>query len=421
MPLASYGLSRRQWRLVFECSHFYMSKKPPTYYSVFKGESPEDSPQKERKWYIQLLLMLLAIFLFLTSLELMIGGFKLAGINWVEDVVQASNPFIALFIGILATALLQSSSTTTTLIVAAVVAYSEPNGAGIEMQIAIYMIMGANIGTSVTSTIVSLGYIGNRGEYRKAIAAATAHDFYNIITVVVVFLLEYFFGFLSKGASEMASWFATQPGGISPIQGALDYTSRDWARKLIALTSMDNYTNGNPYIVIPASLFILFASLQLLTQSLERFLIGERKERLVRLVFGRPIRSLFSGIVVTTALQSSSVTSSLIVPLVASNKVSLVKAFPFLLGANIGTTTTALIAAWVLGPPSLPGLTIALAHFLFNVIGVLLIFPVPQLRMLPIRLARRLGQLTLQSRFYGVAYVVVVFFLIPVVFILLAG
>ena len=94
-----------------------------------------------------------------------------------------TNPVIGLMIGILGTVLVQSSSTFTSIIVAAI-------GAGMEIQIAIPMIMGANIGTSVTNTLVAMTQIGNKNQFELAFAAATVHDMFNWCTVSVVFTTE---------------------------------------------------------------------------------------------------------------------------------------------------------------------------------------------------------------------------------------
>ncbi|MEJ2004323.1 MAG: Na/Pi symporter, partial [Cyclobacteriaceae bacterium] len=115
-------------------------------------------------------------------------SFNNLGREVAESIITAtSNPFIGLFIGLLVTALIQSSSTTTSMIVALVASGS------ITLANAVPMIMGANIGTTLTSTIVSLGYIAKREEFKRAIAAGTVHDFFNILTVLILFPLEYCF------------------------------------------------------------------------------------------------------------------------------------------------------------------------------------------------------------------------------------
>ena len=68
---------------------------------------------------------------------------------------------------------------------------------------AIYIIMGANIGTSVTSTIVALGQANNRDEFRRAFAAATIHDCFNFLTVIVLLPLEATFHLLKQFSSSI--------------------------------------------------------------------------------------------------------------------------------------------------------------------------------------------------------------------------
>lgn len=348
--------------------------------------------------------LLLVLFVFLVALNLMSGSFKLFGKGFAEELVTlTSNPFVSLFIGMLATAVIQSSSTTTTLIVA-LVASGE-----VSLISAVPLIMGANIGTSVTSTIVSLGHIGNKEEYKRAVAGASVHDFFNIITVLVVFTLEVTTGILSSSALWLAETIGSQEG---EKMGSVIFFVKDTAKGIISLTGK------NPYIALPLGLFGLFFSLQFLSKILRSLLVGKIEENMNKYIFGKPIMSLLTGFVSTTAVQSSSVTTSLMVPLVATDKITLENAFPFLMGANIGTTTTALMAALFLdGDAASAALAVAFAHLLFNLFGVLILFPIKQVRRIPIFLAEGLGNLTLDNRLYGVGYVVIFFFVIPFILI----
>lgn len=358
--------------------------------------------------------LIFVLFAFMVALDLMSGSFKLFGKDFANELVSVTtNPFISLFIGMLATAIIQSSSTTTTMIVGLVASGS------IGVPEAAPMIMGANIGTSVTSTIVSLGHIGDRDEYPKAVAAATVHDFFNIITVSVLFTLEVTTGILSSSAQSMADFFYSTAGEGGKTKGILDYTTKAFAKWIIGLTATEGYPGGSPFITLPIALGLLFFSLRGLTKSLKDLIIGRVEKNLNKYVFGNGLKAILWGFGITTAVQSSSVTSSLMVPMVASEKITLRKAFPFLMGANIGTTTTALIAAFFLGSQSTDALAIAFVHFFFNAIGVLILYPIPIVREIPVFLATGLGNLTLKNRLIGIIYVVVVFFIIPGILIFL--
>ncbi|MDW3648195.1 MAG: Na/Pi symporter [Bacteroidia bacterium] len=352
-----------------------------------------------------ILKLLGAIYIFLVSLKLMSAGLGLLGGKIAENLLSITTfPFIALFIGILATAIIQSSSTITTIIVA-LVASGE-----ISLANAIPMIMGANIGTAVTSTIVSLGHIGNRDEFEGAVSGASVHDFFNILIVVILLPLELFTGFLEKSSLLFASWFEIKNGIVFTDSLSLLTKSSEWILALF---------NNNPYMGLFGGVLLLFISLRLLTYILKNLLVGVREQNMNKYVFGRPFRSLLMGFLTTAAIQSSSVTSSLMVPLVATRKVSLERAFNFLMGANIGTTSTVIIAALFLGMEGgASALACAFVHLLFNLFGVFLLFPFEKLRTLPVNLAKGLGKYARKSRFYGIAYVISVFFIIP--FILIA-
>jgi sodium-dependent phosphate cotransporter len=116
------------------------------------------------------------------------------------------------------------------------------------------------------------------------------------------------------------------------------------------------------------------------------------------------------GIFFTAAIQSSTVTTSLIVPAVANRKVSLVKAFPFIIGANIGTTITAAIAAIYKTDAAI---SLAIVHFLFNLLGAIIFLPFPGIRNIPVKIATYLGKESTKSRIVGFAYILLTFFIIP--------
>lgn len=370
-----------------------------------------NSKTNSGKVLLNAFMVVLIMFIFLVSLKMMGDSFKLFGKDLAYEIINAtSNPFVSLFIGLLATAIIQSSSTTTSMVVTMVAAGT------LTIENAIPMIMGANIGTSVTSSIVSFGHIGNKKEYRKAISAATVHDFFNIMVVLFLFPLEYFFSFLSGISDFFAGLFSQGVGESEKIFSLLGVTVKPTAKFIIELF------NKNAWLSLITALGLLFFSLRYLTVLLKKLLIGKAEKKLNKLIFSKPIKSLGWGALLTTVVQSSSVTTSLIVPMVASNKVSLRKAFPFLIGANIGTTITALIAALSTDASEFKfALTIALAHVLFNVLGATIIFPIRFLREIPVKLSRKLGRATMKNRLVGMAYIVVTFFLIPFLLILVSG
>ncbi|MEN7550290.1 Na/Pi symporter [Rapidithrix thailandica] len=351
---------------------------------------------------LRVVLVLLIGFLFLTSLELLGISFQFEN-KIVQELTKASeNPFVAIFIGLLATAIMQSSSTVTSLVVTIVASGM------LSIHQAIPIVMGANIGTTVTSTFVSLGHITQKKEFRKAISAATLHDFFNIITVMILFPLEYFTGWLSSLSLSITN--------LIPSEAATTPKKPFWVIQMVKSvegTIAELFGNHSIFIFFIA-LIGLFVSIKAFASLIKRVLIKDTQETTEFLFFSSNNKSLATGFVLTSLVQSSSLTSSMIVPLVATNKISLSKAFPYLMGANIGTTVTALIAAV---STSNAAISLAIAHLLFNVIGVILLYPLPQIRRIPIFLAKKLGNLTVQNRLYGFLYLILIFFIIPFILI----
>ena len=131
------------------------------------------------------ILVLAYLYVFLVSISLMGSSFKYFGIGFATKLLtMTDNPVVSLFIGLLATAIIQSSSTTTSLIVALV------SGGCLTVHNAVPMVMGANIGTTVTNTIVSFFQISRREEFARAFPAAIVHDIFNVMAVMVFLPLE---------------------------------------------------------------------------------------------------------------------------------------------------------------------------------------------------------------------------------------
>lgn len=348
--------------------------------------------------YIQLLFAFAIGLLFFISIQLLGISFQHLG-NGISLAISetTSNPFIGLFIGLLSTAILQSSSTTTSMAVAAVAAGS------ITLHNAIPIVMGANIGTTLTSTLVSLSYITKANEFKRALSAGASHDIFNILVVIILFPLEITYGLLTYLSQKMTALITLDNWGTSWDLNPFDLGF--FSQSLVAVVEL-----LGPVITIILSISILLGSVKLLSSFLYERMIGETQERFKTIIFDNTRRSFGWGVLLTSIIQSSSLTTSLIVPLVATGKVALRRAFPFIMGANLGTTITALMAAIF---RSEAAISLALAHFLFNAIGVLIFLFIPYLSSLPTFLAKKLGSITLKYRVVGIAYLLIIFFVLP--------
>jgi sodium-dependent phosphate cotransporter len=155
---------------------------------------------------------------------------------------------------------------------------------------------------------------------------------------------------------------------------------------------------------------------------MKSLMIGRAQEMLKNALGRGPITGITSGTVMTVLVQSSSTTTSLMVPLVGNGVVTARSIYPFTLGANIGTCITALIAALsIVGPNAALALQIAVVHLTYNVLAVLVIFGVSFLREWPPSLSYQLSLKVADQKLYGVAYIAGIFFFLPLAAVFLVN
>ncbi|KAH3857302.1 sodium-dependent phosphate transport protein 2B-like isoform X1 [Dreissena polymorpha] len=432
-------------------------------------------------YFGKLVVLVGLLYLFICSLDFLGNAFKLIGGKAAGDIFKQSdvlsNPVAGLMIGILATVILQSSSTSTSIVVSMVASKIVP------IRNAIPIIMGANIGTSVTNTLVSIGQISNKGEFRRAFAGATVHDMFNWITVLVLLPVEAFSGYLfhlteyildsmtlttNKGADREFLKVLTNPFTKQIIQvdsnvieavanGDADAMNKSMIKHCCKKGSVDvTYVNTSTpdnrtyiakesiclekckylfegaantlsdgeigAILLVISLVLLCACLVLIVKTLNSLLQGK-----VSLIIKKFVNANFPGVMgyltgylailigtgLTILVQSSSVFTSALTPLVGIGVIELDRMYPLTLGSNIGTTTTSILAAFAQSSSDIRlAFQIALCHLFFNLTGILLFYPIPQLRF-PIKLAKFLGNQTAKYRWFAVAYLILAFFLLP--------
>ncbi|XP_051514040.1 sodium-dependent phosphate transport protein 2A-like [Myxocyprinus asiaticus] len=464
-------------------------KVPPKTIETRRGEmsSPFGS-------ILRVPLLLLLLYGFVCSLDILSSAFQLAGGKVAGDIFQdnaiLSNPVAGLMVGILVTVLVQSSSTSTSIIVSLV------SSGLLEVKSAVPIIMGSNIGTSVTNTIVALMQAGERNEFKRAFAGATIHDCFNWLSVLVLLPLEVASGVLSYLARVTVSSFQLHSGDEAPellktltepftkliiqldksvITGIAlgDESMRNhslvkvWCKSSIFMSSVNVTATATQncstevhcvkegdltwitqnitsqintekcrhlfvesamsdlvigLILLASSLMVLCTCLLLIVKVLNSILKGQVAkviEGVINTDFPYPLGwlsgylAMLMGAGMTFIIQSSSVFTSAMTPLIGIGVISLNRAYPLTLGSNIGTTTTAILAALASPREKLPAACqIALCHFYFNIFGILLWYPIPFTR-LPIRMASALGERTAKYRWFAVLYLLVCFLLLP--------
>ncbi|XP_041647432.1 solute carrier family 34 member 2b [Cheilinus undulatus] len=440
---------------------------------------------------LKIILLLGFLYLFICSLDVLSSAFQLVGGKAAGDIFQdnavLSNPVAGLVIGVLVTVLVQSSSTSSSIVVSMV------SSGLLNVKSAVPIIMGANIGTSVTNTIVAMMQAGDRNEFRRAFAGATVHDFFNWLSVLVLLPLEVATNVLYTITDELIASFNIQTGEDAPdllnvitdpltdsiveldksvITGIAtgDAEARNkslikrwcktfknttfynttvdicpagavcWEEDGLIWTEMNSTLTINlkkcshifvnvdlpdlaiGLILLALSLLVLCSCLILIVKLLNSMLKGQVAvviKKVLNTDFPFPFAwvtgyiAIVVGAGMTFIVQSSSVFTSAITPLVGIGVISLERAYPLTLGSNIGTTTTAILAAMASpGETLASSLQIALCHFFFNIFGIVLWYPIPFMRI-PIRLARGLGNHTAKYRWFAALYLFLCFLVLP--------
>ncbi len=365
----------------------------------------------------------LCLYFFLSAINVIGSGLKHVGKN--TDALErflsgADNPFVALLGSVIVTSLVQSSSFTTSLIITL-------TAAGVmDVEAAVFAVMGANIGTSVTNTIVALGQVKIKRQFRRAFTAAIVHDIFNWLTVAVLFPIEWISGASHESGkgwlmrcSEWAASFISSSEYEKPfnpvkwvtspvvkvfewfgdlVTGAMDWVGIDFSNEAVA----------DGIFVAVLGLGLLFVALAYLVKNLKGALL-DRIEGMFRSYFFRnDFVAYIVGGVTTVLVQSSSVTTSLIVPLAGAGAVKIRRVLPYTLGANLGTTITGVLAATANPEPA--AIAVAIAHITFNLLGTAIWYP---LRFIPFSLAHGYARIAARSKWNAIGYLLLAFFVLP--------
>ncbi|MFH1791065.1 MAG: Na/Pi symporter [Candidatus Omnitrophota bacterium] len=353
--------------------------------------------------------ILILLYFFLVSISLMSHSFKCFGKGFSEQLLTTtSNPVVALFVGLLATSVIQSSSTTTSMVVGFVA------GGVLSIHNAIPIIMGANIGTTVTNTIVAVGHVTRKEEFRRAFSSATMHDFFNVLTVLILFPFELCTGYLEKTAGHIAS-FLEHSGGIKatdPIKVVIKPAVSFCDNVLIGPLHLSEKTAGIVMLVL--SFIVLILALIGLVGVMKSIVANRTEIVLDKLLARSGFAALIMGFLFTAIVQSSSVTTSILVPMVGAGVLRVETVYPLILGANLGTTVTALLASLT---GNVAAITIALVHILFNLTGVLIFYPFAFMRKIPVAMAKTWSAIVAERRWMAFVYVGIMFFMLPLLLI----
>jgi len=378
----------------------------------------------DKRKLFNLILILLGIFIFVCSLsglkESWVIAFAAGGEeNMVRAVLQdvVRNPVTALFAGILTTALLQSSSGTIAIAIATVAA------GGLTVGQAVPLVMGANIGTTITNTIVSLAHAFRRKEFVHVVPASLIDDIFKILNVAIFFTLELLTGFLSKSALFLTNFFGGLPLLGKTLQNFPDFLDIFTKPVLDPVIGLAITFFGKTTIAAVVLGIVSFAALAYglkIMSSAIRELVKKETDHLIKKAFRTRKRTTLTGFSLCWILQSSSVTTSLAIPFVAVKMINLKQMYHYALGASLGTTCDAgqIISYIKFG---LLGLSVGLVHVLLNFFGIIIFSFVPVLKDLPVTIAQKIGNYITKSKFAAIKLIVftaLIFYLIPLIIIL---
>jgi len=201
------------------------------------------------------------------------------------------------------------------------------------------------------------------------------------------------------GSGAGGSFSSPIKAAIKPVVGFIKTT----ATELVGMESA-------PLLMLVLSAVIIVTALSMIVKVMGSF-VAEQENHILDKIFSKnAYTALFFGVVTTIAAQSSSITTALLIPLAGSGLLTVQSVYPVTVGANIGTTATALLAAMT---GNMAGLAIALVHLVFNILGTLLFFTIPFMRQLPIACAEALARSIERTKFIGFGYVAMVFFVLP--------
>uniref|UniRef100_A0A914DIV8 Sodium-dependent phosphate transporter n=2 Tax=Acrobeloides nanus TaxID=290746 RepID=A0A914DIV8_9BILA len=433
---------------------------------VWKKLTSKEKAMRVLKLSSIIVFILLMIFAFICSLSLMADSLKLIGGRGIGSVIKSSNiiknPVSASMVGMLITVVLQSSSTLTSVLVGMIA------GGLITVHQAIPIMLGAEIGGSLSNVLISLTLSDNRDQFRRAFAAVTLSDVFNFLSYFIFLPLEMAFGLIEKTSGLLVLPFSrfksediitlnliTDPIvhyiiqvnddainnlAISTINLS-NYTNIDdtatFIFRCVNLTTHQHFSNCHHFHIFMYSTWsdltigiILFIA-SLITFTLFMFgIVKLMKElfagneiwmrKLVSKNFPKPFGFLTDyfliiiGCVIVMIMRSSGVFRTVLTPLVGIGVVSLEKLYPLTIGGHIGTTFTSILAALTADPAKInETLQMALAQTIFNVFGALLFFPIPFMRTIPIHMATKLGNVVAKYRWFALVYILMVFVVVP--------
>lgn len=372
------------------------SQFPGTVHYINPKVIPEDADEvliSSFGRFVRILGVAVLLYVIVVAIHLLMHGITGLGFGDFSALIENTrNPITCLALGALATFLVQSSTVVTTITVAAV------GGGLIGIREATMVILGANIGTCFTALLVAFAYARSREQLRQALAAAITHWFFNIASVAFFFPIELIFHPLERLSHLLAHLTTGGTEHSIPTGGLV----RILVTPLIdAFCDLLGHTPVTAIVSIILGGLLIAGSVQLLTILL-RTLMAYRSHVLLEQSKERK-ESIWAefglGLGLTLLTHSSSATTSATVPFAGTGTLGTRGALGIVLGANLGTTLTAVLAAITIpGSSGTVALQAAFIHVLINLIGVAAVLFTRPLADAIVRVSESLGRISAEHR-----------------------
>ncbi|KAL3667932.1 hypothetical protein V7S43_006809 [Phytophthora oleae] len=373
--------------------------------------------------------MLAALYFFMVAVKFIESGFTVAlGCDAKGAFTIANNPLAGLVLGLVSTALLHSSSTITSITVTLVATQ------GLTIRQGVFIVMGANIGTCVTCIVVAFGQIQTRSRFQRAMEAATVHTMFNVWSVFIMFPLEVIFHPLERLSVLMSDAKTSGGSFASPVdavikpfssllirvdtQSIMDITSgKKQCTSDVSLLSGGAFEGSSlsdgqiGVIVVVIGFLMLAASLIWFIQMLAKVFLGPTKVLVSRMLAFNGYINIIAGAMITFVVQSSTVVTCTLTPMAGLGVFTLDQVYPLIVGANLGTCGTALLASLVVGDKQ--AVAVALAHLWFNVFGIVLFYLIPFMRRPILSWARSIAYFSASWAGVGIAFIFMVYLILP--------
>ena len=307
-----------------------------------------------------ILKLAISLYFFIFSIELI----KKTAIFLSKDLTKLfaifTSPYKAFSLGWLTTAIVQSSGTVSSIGATFV-------GIGVlSLGTAVYIFMGCRIGTTITGLIVSLLSKAKKGrDFRHGFEIAMTNGLYNLFVIIPIFLVELFTGIFNKIGLTIGKMLEGV-AFISSVPNIIDFICGPLINLVFKINSK--------IFFLLLGFLILFLSINSLANSVLKSFGGEKEARkIINKYFNRKWKSFLIGLLITSVLFSTSITVSLLVPLAVARVINLRKAIPYIIGANIGTATDTILAAFITGKSY--AISSSFLYLLFAIVGSILWLP----------------------------------------------